>query len=465
VALKPPDLLNRLPSVSELLEKPPIRKLVDRWNRTAVSGSVRTFLDELRSDLQRRASDLPSVRELAERAARYVVSQQQQSLGVAINATGKLWGPPWTGSPLADPALERVMALGREFASQLRSSGSYRDGDLERMLCNFTGAQAAVALHSYSSALWLTLATLAADREVLISRAEVAAIELGEPLPDLVKAAAACLKEVGTTNRTAGRDYETAVSPRTGALLKLSSEDFRIVGDTTSTELDELVALARDRELFLIDALGGAPLTPPPDSLGWPQRSAQASVAAGASLTLLRGDGLLGGPACGILLGFRESVERVARHPLFAALQLDSLRAAALKATLECYDGASPNLQALPVWQCLTAPIENLRNRAERLAPQLAQLDAIASAVAGETRSPIVGAVSRDGGMPSYGVILTPADGNARGLSDRFSQASMPIIGRVEGEQFVLDLRTVFPRQDRLLVEAIVGPSHEPETA
>jgi L-seryl-tRNA(Ser) seleniumtransferase len=248
-------------------------------------------------------------------------------------------------------------------------------------------------------------------------------------------------------------------------LLKLSSEDFRIVGDTTSTELNELVALARDRELVLIDALGGATLTAPPDSLGWPQRSAQASVAAGASLVLLRGDGLVGGPACGILLGCRELVERVARHPLFAALQLDSLRAAALKATLECYEGASPNLQALPVWQCLTAPIENLRNRAERLAPQLAQLEAIASAVPGETRSPLAGAVTRDGGMPSYGVILTPAEGNVRGLSERLSGASTPIFGRIEGEQLVLDLRTVFPRQDRLLVEAIVGPSPEPETA
>jgi L-seryl-tRNA(Ser) seleniumtransferase len=248
-------------------------------------------------------------------------------------------------------------------------------------------------------------------------------------------------------------------------VLKLSSENFRIVGDTTSTELDELVALARDRELVLIDALGGAPLTAPPATISWPLRSAQASVAAGANLVLLRGDGLLSGPACGILLGCRESVERVAQHPMFAALQLDSLRAAALKATIECYDGPSSNLHALPVWQCLTAPVENLRNRAERLAPQLAQLDAITSAAAAETRSPIVGAVSRDGGMPSYGVILTPADGDVRSLSEHLFRASMPIVGRIEGEQLVLDLRTVFPRQDRLLVEAIVGKSPEPENA
>ena len=117
MAIKPPDLLNRLPSVAELLEKPPIRALADRWNRSVVAGGVRSFLDELRSDFERRAADLPSIRELAERAARFVVSRQHHSLGVAINATGRICGSPWTSTPLAEAALERMIALGREYAT------------------------------------------------------------------------------------------------------------------------------------------------------------------------------------------------------------------------------------------------------------------------------------------------------------------------------------------------------------
>src|SRR6185369_14311437 len=118
VAIKPPDLLNRIPSVAELLEKPPIRALVDRWNRSVVAGSVKSFLDELGSDLQRRAAEanLPSLRELAERAARYVVSQQHHALGVAINATGRLWDSPWSGLPMSEAALGRAFTTGREFA-------------------------------------------------------------------------------------------------------------------------------------------------------------------------------------------------------------------------------------------------------------------------------------------------------------------------------------------------------------
>src|SRR5436190_5510751 len=117
VAIKPPDLLNRIPSVSDLLEKPPIRALVDRWNRSVVAGGVKSFLDELRSDLARRASEvsLPSVRDLAERAAHYVLSRQHHALGVAINATGRLWDSPWSSPPMADAALERALATGREF--------------------------------------------------------------------------------------------------------------------------------------------------------------------------------------------------------------------------------------------------------------------------------------------------------------------------------------------------------------
>ena len=136
MAIKPPDLLNRIPSVSELLEKPPIRALADRWNRSAVAASVRSFLDELQRDLRRRAADvqLPSVRELAERAARYVVSQQQQSLGTAINATGRIWGPPWSSRPLADAALERAVAIGREFSGE-------KPDEAEPLICRLTGAK------------------------------------------------------------------------------------------------------------------------------------------------------------------------------------------------------------------------------------------------------------------------------------------------------------------------------------
>ncbi|MCI0332318.1 MAG: hypothetical protein L0228_03710 [Planctomycetes bacterium] len=459
MAIKPPELLNRLPSVSDLLDKPPIRALADRWNRSVVAGGVRSFLDELRNDLRRRAADvqLPSVRELAERAARYIVSRQQQTLGTAINATGRIWGSPWTSRPLADAALERVVAVGREFSAESAVGGTESPASVESQLCRLTGAQAAAVIHSYSSAIWLAMTALAADREVLVARAEVGDLGLAEPLPKLAAVASAQLREVGTTNRTLTTDYEAAVSLRTAAILKLCPDEYRVIGETAAVEREELVGLARDRELLLIEALGIAPLYDPPVALGLPRCSARAAIAAGVDLVVVRGDGFVGGPACGILLGGRAVMGRVSQHPLSSALRLDALRSAALAATLECHDDSERGTYALPAWQLLTAPLENLRNRAERIAPQLSGALGVASAVAIETRSPISAALAHDGGCPSYGVSLVASDGQIGALDQRLRSLPLPVFGRVEGDRLVLDLRTVLPRQDLALVEAIVG--------
>jgi len=142
---------------------------------------------------------------------------------------------------------------------------------------------------------------------------------------------------------------------------------------------------------------------------------------------------------------------------LFAAWRLDPFRTAALAGTLQCYESSSNGVQLLPVWQILTTPAENLRNRAERIAPQIAQAPTIASATAVETRSPLAAASPFDGGWPSYAVALTPADGNVQALSDRLTSTLPSVLGRVEEGRLVLDLRTVFPRQDRELVDAFTG--------
>ena len=465
MAIKPAELLNQLPTVSELLEKPPIRALADRWNRSVVAGGVRSFLDEMRSELRRRAGDMPvpSIRELAERAARYIVSQQHMSLGTAINATGQIRGPHWSSRPLADAALERIVAVGREFVLETSPSTDARSIDAEPLLCRLSGAAAAVAVHSYAGALWLALSTLAAEREVLVARGEVGDVELAEPLTKLAAAANATLREVGTINRASAADFEAIASPRAAALLRITPDAYRVVGETTMAELEELVAFCRASELALIDALGIAPLFDPPEAIRWPLRSVGASLAAGVDVAVVRGDGLVGGPACGILLGGREVIRRISQHPLFAAWRLDGLRAAALVATLECYDNPPTGQDVLPMWQFLATSVENLRNRAERMAPQLAHAEGVASAVAIETRSPLFSVLVD--GCPSYGVALAAADGDIHSLDRRLRTAPLPVLGRVEGDRLILDLRTVLARQDQTLVDSLLGtPAPMPPT-
>jgi L-seryl-tRNA(Ser) seleniumtransferase len=295
---------------------------------------------------------------------------------------------------------------------------------------------------------------------VLVSRAEVGEVDTAGPLPKLAVAARCVLKDVGTANRTTAADYEAAASPRAAVLLKLNSDEYRIVGETASAELEELVALARDRELLLVSALGAVPIADPPASIQWPRRSAKATLGIGVDLVLLRGDGLVGGPSCGILAGRQDLIGRITSHPLFVAWQLDALRCAALIGTLEFYANSSQgpsSSESLPVWQALASPLENLRNRAERIAPQVAQAADVASATAVETRSPIASALLDGGGWPSVAVALTATNGDIRSLERRLRRGDQPVIGRVENDQLLLDLRTVIPRQDTALVQAICG--------
>jgi L-seryl-tRNA(Ser) seleniumtransferase len=466
LAILPPDILKRLPSASELLEKPPVRALADRWNRSTVASSVRSFLDEFANDLRRRAAnvELPSIRELAERAARYVVSQQQQSSGAAINATGQFWAEPWTSIPLADPALERVVAAGREFTADA-SEDHMAAAELETQLVRRAGAEAAVVLHSYPAAIWLTLAALAAEREALIARTDVGDVDRGNPLPALATAANCRLRDVGTLNHTQASDYESAISLQTGVILKLSTHNYRVVGQSTAAEDDALVALARDREIPFVAAMGIAPLADLTSPLPSPPQSVRAAIAAGVDLVVLRGDGYVGGPPCGVIVGRRDLVERISRHPLFASMQLDPLRRAALLATvISASDSPERTAETPPVRQLLTAPIENLRNRAERIAPQLAAAAEIASAVAVETRSSISAAESAAGACPSYAVALTPRERSIAELDKRLQSLTPPVIGRVESDRILLDLRTVLARQDRALVEAICGTPSTDQT-
>jgi L-seryl-tRNA(Ser) seleniumtransferase len=462
MATKSPDSRYRIPSVSDLLEMPAVRAVADRLNRSVVASGVRSFLDELRSDLERRTSDihLPSLRELAERAARHVARLRRSAVRGVINATGRLVDPSWIGRPLAEEALEQLVALGEGYARQLGGYGhnsATPSTDVATALARLTGGEAATVVHSYTGAIWITLAGIAGGKEFLIARAESGDVESNCSIRGLANSAGATAREVGTTNRVSISDYESAISGSAGAILKHRSDSYHIVGETQLPDWGELVALARDRELPLIQAAGSAPLVDDLPAIGGLVRSAAADIAAGAQLVIARGDGLVGGPPCGLIVGSRDLVNRIEAHPAFGGWRIDPLRAAALEATIDAYDDRQRLEQSVPLFQLLTASVDNLRQRAERLAPQLAQAESIAAAEPVPTENSLGIACCSERTLPSYGIALSASDGNLRALDDRLRSAAVPVVGRLENDRLVLDLRTVFPRQDRRLVEIIVG--------
>lgn len=453
---KPSDLFARLPSVNELLDKQPVRVLVDRWNRSAVADSLRSFLAELRSDIERRAVDfqMPSLREIAERAARHVASQRESHLHPVINATGRFFGSECASLPLADAALERMISASRGFLLKAADPSSAAS-----QLCRLTGADAAVVTCTYSGAVSLALAALASGREAIVAKGDLGQMADGPSLADTAQASGASLREIGAVNRATLAEFEAVVSQQTAAILRHDSEAYHIQGDCERVEPEVLLGLAQRRQLPLIELAGSAPLVGQLPGMAATPPSAAERIAAGTSLLVLRGDGLLGGPRCGILLGSRPLIQRIAAHPLHSAWSAGPTTLAALEGTLALYDDPSSIEFTLPLVQLLAASLENLRQRAERLAPQMAPAADIAAAYALEHNGGLGLANVPHDDLPSYAVALTPADGGVAALNQRLRDAAIPILGVCAGDRLLINLRTVLPRQDSALVEMIAGRS------
>ncbi|MBX3413423.1 MAG: L-seryl-tRNA(Sec) selenium transferase [Pirellulales bacterium] len=458
----PTNVLRNLPSVSELLESPPLKGLVDKVSHNVVVSRVRTVLDDLRHEVQQAAADrtLPTVSELAEKIARRIQQDETSSLRPVINATGILLHTDLGHAPLADEAIDEMAAASSEYASlelDLRSGQrSQRIVAVEGLLRDLTGAEAALVVNNNAGATMLALAALATGREVIVSRGQLIEVDDSYRLPDVMSASGATLREVGATNKTHLDDYRTAIHERTAAIMLVHTSNF-VVGSTASPSLAELVRLGHEHRLPVIHDIGlGAMLDFA--RFGLPgEPVAVDSIRAGADVVLFSGDKLLGGPQCGILVGRRTHLERIARHPLARGLRVDKLTLAALAATLRLYRQSELALARIPLLQLLGTSLENLKQRAARLALQMAASSAIATAEPIEEVTHLGGDSILTQQIGTWCVALTPADGSVDRLAAALRQGNPPVVGRVRQDRLLLDLRSVPPRHDLALVAAVAA--------
>jgi L-seryl-tRNA(Ser) seleniumtransferase len=351
--------LRDLPSVDELVRHERLRSA----ERGLAVAAARLVLTRAREEI--RAGGEPG--DLAERVEQEVVAAQRPHLQRVLNATGVIVHTNLGRAPLPEAALERVREISRgysnlEYELERGQRGSRQDhvaGILQRL----TGAEAALVVNNNAAAVMLALAALAEDREALVSRGELIEIGDGFRIPDVLARSGALLREVGTTNRTRAADYERAIGPETGVLLRVHQSNFRLVGFTEQPAVEDLARLAHEHGLPLVDDLGSGALIDLHD-----EPTAHQSLAAGADLVCFSGDKLLGGPQAGIVVGRRDLVERLRKHPLQRAVRADKLTLAALEGTLALYLEPERALAAVPVLRMLREPIDTVRGRAARLA-------------------------------------------------------------------------------------------------
>ena len=453
--------LRSIPPVNDLLERPPLRQLMNRVSHNVVVSGVRDFLDNLREEAQQAASEvqIPSATELAERIADWIVNDERPPLRPVINATGILLHTGLGRAPWPQDALAAANSVAGGYCSLevdlATGSRSQRVVAVEKLLRQLTGAEAACVVNNNAAATLLTLTALADEREVIVSRGQLVEIGGSYRLPDVMSASGARLREVGTTNKTRIGDYEAAIGEETAALMRVHTSNYRIVGFSAEVDIADLVKLGNQHRLPVIDDIGSGALVDFGTFGIRDEPLVAESIKSGADVILFSGDKLLGGPQCGIIVGKRPLIETINRHPMMRAMRLDKVILAGLAATLRLYRDPATAQQQIPLLARMNTPLENLQNRAERLAPQLAATEAVAAAEAVADQTYLGGGSVPSQEIPTWCVAIQPAHQRVDELAAGLRMGSPAVFGRIQQDQLLLDLRTVLPSQDAELVAAL----------
>ena len=448
--------LRQLPSVDRLLGEEAVQELIFSYGRRQVVDGLRETLGLVRDDV-RAGADVPDVAALLARASADLRERLAPTLRPVVNATGVIVHTNLGRAPLSVAARAAMEAVSRgystlEYDLQAGRRG-HRTVHAERLLCELTGAQAALVVNNNAGAVLLALTGLAQGRGVVISRGQLVEIGGGFRVPEVMVQSGARLIEVGTTNRTHLRDYRAALKAHedVALILRAHHSNFRILGFTTEPGLADLVALGAEHGLPVVDDLGsGAMLDTASFGLAH-EPMVQESVAAGAVAVCFSGDKLLGGPQAGIIVGQAAYVEPLKRHPLARALRADKLCLVGLQATLLHYLKDEVTDQ-VPVWRMIATPLTDIEQRARRWQRALRHAGVAADTVDGEST---VGGGSLPGETLPTKLVALP-DLHPDRLAAALRAADPPVVARIEDGRLVLDPRTVLLEEEQDLLSVVL---------
>jgi L-seryl-tRNA(Ser) seleniumtransferase len=422
---------------------------------------VRSFLDDLREQVSTESGEvsIPTPSEIADKIANWLKTEEKPYLRPVINGTGIILHTGLGRAPLAKSAIESVQSISEGYASvevDVRTGErGQRIKSVEKLLCELTGAEAAAVVNNNAAATMLALSALAEGQEVIVSRGQLIEIGGSYRLPDVMECSGAKLREVGTTNKTHLFDYQRAINEETGALLKVHPSNFEVVGFTKTVSTKEMVTLAAEHGLPVIDDVGSGALIDFSEFGLMDEPVVSQSIKDGADVVLFSGDKLIGGPQCGIIIGKKKYIDTILSNPLMRAMRVDKMTLAALSATLRIYRDEDRARTEIPILRMLSMPKENLKLRAEKVVAQLSHLAELETCEAVEADSMLGGGSLPTQKLSTWCVALTPKTHSVDSLSAGLRNSEPSVIGRVQKERYYLDMRTVQPSQDAGLVEAV----------
>lgn len=455
-------LYRSIPKTDILLENEEIKKLIEKYSRDTVMESIHVEMDKLRkyigqSDDEEKAKK--QIELLIPHIEMTVTAMHTPNMRMVINATGTVLHTNLGRAPIGQKHMERVAQIATGYSNLEYNLEAGKRGEryshFEKLLCKITGAEAAMAVNNNAAAVMLILSSMAKGGEVVVSRGELVEIGGKFRVPDVMEQSGATLVEVGTTNKTHYSDYEEAITEETKALLKVHTSNYRIVGFTDSVGIDELVPLAKERDIPVIEDLGSGVLIDLSKYGITYEPTVQESIRKGADVVCFSGDKLLGGPQAGIIIGKKKYIDIMKKNQLTRALRIDKFTAATLELVLQEYLSEENAIKNLPVLRMITKPLEEIKKDARDLSRMLKRANLPAKIEVVPCESQIGGGSLPLERIPSMAVTIRPDKISVPEFEERLRHLPVPVIPRVINDTVLMDVRTLDKKAMTILTDQL----------
>lgn len=454
--------LSVVPSVDSILQTEEAAALVGELGRKAASALVRKVVDEVRSEMAAGSGDVSRAeieKDIATRLRRESETANRRRMQRVINATGIIVHTNLGRSPLSAAAIDAIFSTASGYCNleyDVETGARGRRGEsTERLLAEIVGAEDAVIVNNCAAAAFLVLSEFAKGGEVIVSRGELVEIGGDFRIPDVLEQSGAVLREVGTTNRTKLADYERAICESTKLVLRVHPSNYRITGFTEKPEISDLAELAHQNDLILFEDVGSGALIDL-SKFGLVEPTVQLSIVAGTDIVAFSGDKLMGGVQAGMIVGRKDLMNRLRKNPLYRALRPDKITYAAVEATLTAF-AKGIAFEEIPVLKMLSTPIDELESRVAAIAERLRENAQSLKIETVAGNSAIGGGAAPGIDLPTCLISIRHAELSADEFVEKLRHFDPPVIARIADDQCLIDLRTVSPKDDELLTNALAA--------